>query len=67
MLGFFSLKISFVLDNTVETIAFEGVNINMDTMPTMTRLACKLQNAYRVNNTTCSPCGHMQFYSIVQK
>ena len=39
MLGFCSLKISFVLDNTVETIAFEGVNINMDTVPTMTRLA----------------------------
>ena len=48
VLGFCSLKISFVLDNTVETIAFVRVNINSDTMPT-TCLSCQLRHAYRVN------------------
>ena len=32
---------SFVLDNMVETIVFVRVNINMDTVPTMSRLPCK--------------------------
>ena len=49
MLGFCSLKISFVLDNTVGTIAFVRVNINTDTVPTTTCLTCQLQHAYRVN------------------
>ena len=41
VLGFCSLKISFVLDNMVETIAFVQVNINTDTVPTTTCLPCQ--------------------------
>ena len=49
VLGFCSLKISFVLDNTVETIAFMRVNFNTDTVPTTTRLPCKLQKMRTVS------------------
>ena len=41
--------ISFVLDNTVETIAFLLVNISTDTLPT-TCLSRQLRHAYRVNS-----------------
>lgn len=43
MLGFCSLKISFVLDNMVETRAFVRVNINTHNVPMTTRLSCQLQ------------------------
>ena len=58
MLGFCSLKISFVLDNTVETMAFVRVNINTDTVPT-TCLSCQLLHAYRVKYK-------MRIVSIIQ-